>query len=92
MTKTPETTDLRAWMRAATEIELVTLAVAAGTTRRYLYHLASGKRRASAELAGRLEDAAAIITRASKRRLPKLSRTALCTACATCPYATKCKK
>lgn len=78
------------WMEAATTHEQIMLAAAAETSRAYLYRLASGARTASAELAGRLEEAAADLRAVSKGRLPVLTRGDLCPACAGCPYFQKC--
>lgn len=65
-------TNLKAWMTAATSLEQETLAKEAGTSRRYLYQLASGVRRARPDLAARLEKAASPLRKASKGRLPRL--------------------
>lgn len=81
---------MREWMDAATVEEQTALAKAADTSRKYLYKLATGERTAQAELAGRLEQAAADIRRVSKKRLPLLLRSHLCPACAGCPYAARC--
>lgn len=78
------------WMATATTAEQDLLAELAGTSRKYLYHLAAGTRNASADMAARLEQASVGISRKSKGRLPKLSRVDLCTACARCPYAGGC--
>lgn len=89
MNKNPYLSD---WMAAATVAEQKALAANAGTSHKYLYRLASGERRASAELAGALEDAAEALRRGSKGRLPRLMRYHLCNACASCPFASLCKK
>lgn len=83
-------TPMRAWMAAATPDEQALLAERAGTTKGHLYQLAGGHRQASAELAGRIEAAAAQMHKASKGRLPLVVRTDLCAACRSCQYAAKC--
>lgn len=83
---------LRVWMALATAEEQRLLASRAGTSRAYLYQLASGKRMATADLAGRIADEAEILRRGSKGRLPKLLRGELSSACEECPYARKCEK
>lgn len=65
-------TNLKAWMKAATAVEQNMLAEGGGTSRRYLYQLASGVRHASLKLAQQLEEAAQPLRRASKGRLPRL--------------------
>lgn len=80
------------WMAAATTAEQEQLAREAGTSRKYLYQLAAGARNASADMAARLEQASIGLSRTSKGRLPKLSRTNLCAACAQCPFAGGCAR
>ena len=87
--------NLTAWIRLATPKERAALAAAAGTSVVYLYQMAAAdgqayKRGASAAMAGRIERAAAPLTRASKGRLPTLVRTDLCAACRDCEYAQRC--
>lgn len=65
-------TNLKEWMTAATTLEQEALAREAGTSRRYLYQLASGVRRARPALADKLEKAARPLRKASKGRLPIL--------------------
>lgn len=79
------------WMKAATRAEQESLAEQAGTSRAYLYRLSSGQRVASAELASAIEVAAETLRAKSKGRLPRLMRYHLCSACALCPFALKCK-
>lgn len=86
--------NLYAWMRLATTEEQEELATAAGTSRLYLYQLASDNptvtREASPDLARRIELAAEPIRKRSKRRLPKLLRTDLNSACRACEFAQRC--
>ena len=77
------------WMQLSSGAEQAVLADFAKTSRRYLYKLANGSKVASAELAGRIEQAAAII-RKENPTLPRLLRTDLCPACAGCPFALQC--
>lgn len=85
---------LQEWMKAATTEEQYELAAAAKTSRSVLYQLTyskeKGGRTASAELAGRIEEAAAPITARAKDRLPALTRGDLAPACAECHYFKKC--
>lgn len=86
--------NLYAWMRLATTEEQEELAAGAGTSRLYLYQLASDNpavtREASPDLAKRLELAAEPIRKRSKGRLPKLLRTDLNSACRACEFAQRC--
>lgn len=83
-------------MRAATTAEQLELAASAKTTRSVLYQLTyveeKGGRKASAELAARIETAAAPITKRAKGRLPALTRGDLNATCGQCPYLHKCLK
>ena len=79
------------WLRAATTDEQAVLATEARTSRQYLYHIAGGFRTPSADVAGRIETAAAKLRRVSKGRLPKLTRADICPACEQCPYIKKCR-
>lgn len=79
-------------MKLATTAEQTQLADSAFTTRSYLYGLASGNRKASAQMAGDIEEASKILRKSSKQRLPLLHRKDLCIACSLCPYANKCKE
>lgn len=82
--------NLKAWLRISSRAEKMALAEAAGTKYMYLYHLSNSEadygRGASAELAGRLEDAAQPIN-AENPALPPLRRPDMCAACRQCPYA-----
>lgn len=79
--------NIKVWMKLATTVEQFELAKLADTSRVYLYHLANGKRQASATMAARIELASVVMRRKSKNRLPLLKRTNLCVACGKCPFA-----
>ena len=81
---------MRAWMSAATPDEQLLLAQRIGTSRGMLYQLSGGHRQASADMAGRIEAATAVMAKASKGRLPAIVRTDVCEACRQCSYAAKC--
>ncbi len=83
-------TPMKAWMSAATTAEQELLAAKAGTSRGMLFQLAGGHRQASAALAGKIEHVALDMAKASKGRLPIVTRTDLCAACQQCQYAAKC--
>jgi hypothetical protein len=77
-------------MSAATPDEQLLLAQKVGTTKGQLYQLSGGHRRASADMAGRIESATIEMAKASKGRLPIVYRTDVCEACRACQYAAKC--
>lgn len=85
--------NLKAWMLLATPQEQEALAAGAGTSRKYLYHLANAEanygRGASPDLARRLGLAAQPIN-AKNPRLPRVLRVDLAEACRGCEYAAKC--
>lgn len=85
---------MKKWMNVATAAEQEVLATRAGTTRNYLYQVAGGHRSLAPELAGRIETAARTLrkSKSQKLRLPILVRANLASACAECPYASKCLK
>ena len=89
---------LRAWMAVATAQEQQTLAMFSRTSRAYMYTVAnagstkrkvSGKRIISADLAGRLAQAASAL-RVINPALPELLRTDLSPTCGDCEYAKRC--
>lgn len=82
---------LKKWMRLATTYEQTELAKKARTSREYLYQLSNNVREASPEIAGRIEAAAKKLRKASKGRLPELTRVDMSSVCAGCPYALKCR-
>lgn len=65
-----------------TLLELRDLAKRAGTSLKYVQHLASGRRQASATMAGAIEKASG----------GEVGRETLCAACRSCPYLKKCRK
>jgi len=77
-------------MRSADPSEQELLAARVGTTRGMLFQYAGGHRKASALTAGKIEHETALMTKASKGRLPVVYRTDLSEACLTCQYARKC--
>lgn len=86
---------MKQWMSLATPDEQKLLARRVGTSRAYLYFLAADEtkvhhRKPSASMAALIERETLAMHKASKGRLPKLYRTDLVPACATCPYARKC--
>jgi DNA-binding transcriptional regulator YdaS (Cro superfamily) len=81
-------TKLKAWMQAASTAQQDQLAKLAKTSRKTLYHLASGERNASAAKAIAIERAAGRVKGAVS--LPLLRRGDLSPACAKCDYAQRC--
>src|SRR4051812_46604596 len=88
---------LKLWLSQATTLERNKLSELAGTKRSYLYFLSNPEksygRTASAELAQRLEKAAAGVRDTSaeaKARLPLLLRTDLAPVCLVCAFAKRC--
>lgn len=76
-------TPFRKWHDGATMIARQRVAALAGTSVKYLDHIAKGRKQASAELAARLEEALVGIG------VVKINRGHLCEACSTCPYRTQ---
>lgn len=83
---------MKRWMALATTEEQERLALAAGTSREYLYQMASGHRTPLSGLAARIEKGAYDLRKLSKGRLPVLLRTDLSSVCAGCPFAPSCKE
>lgn len=85
---------LKQWVISATGDEIGALLKRTGISRNYLYQLTGGHREPSAELAGKLADAAEFIRKRAKAdaRLPDLTRANLCNACSMCPHARACAK
>lgn len=81
---------LKDWMARASTLEKHEMARLAQTSVAYLHQIATGHRKASAELAGRLEIASGILADKTANVLPRLRRLDLCAACAVCPYARGC--
>ena len=86
---------LKKWWLLASADERSAMARAVGSTARYLYYLAnpgaSYGRKASDELAARVEVAAAAAKKCNPQ-LPALYRTDLSEVCRDCPYAKRCLK
>lgn len=87
---------LKLWMRHASTDEQEELAVNAGTSRQMLYSLSAiptstAHRKASNDLAARIEEAAQPIIKNAEGRLPSLNRGDLNYTCAVCPYFKACK-
>lgn len=85
-------TPLQHAMRLMTPEEQEDMAARAGTSRNYLYQLATEHRGVSAKLAARLERAYTEVKAASPRRdiLPELLCVDLAEVCAECDYARQC--
>lgn len=81
-------TKLAQWLEAATPFERKSLIKLAKISEQTLYFLLNGKRKASAEVAGRMAGALAEIKGAADH-LPEVTRADICEACAKCPYAQK---
>lgn len=75
-------------MDLATTEEKKRLAKLSGTSMIYLYSIAAGERKASAELAGRIEEASHKMR--LEAHLPELLRSDICPTCRKCPYSLKC--
>lgn len=82
---------VKEWMSAANRAEQEQLAALANTSRAHLYHLRTGRRIASADLAQDLEAASSQLSVASRGRLKVLHREDLSHACGRCEYAKKCR-
>ena len=81
---------LKQWLTTATGEEIEKLADIADTSVQYLHHLAMGRRKASAELSGKIEEAA-LLLRMENRTLPDLTRGDVSPVCRACPYYRQCK-
>jgi len=81
----------KSWMKESTIDEKRELAAHAETSLSLLYQLSYGTRKASSELAGRIEkSAAAIAKRGRHKALPELRRGDLAEACAKCQHYKDC--
>lgn len=81
--------NIKKWWISATPNEIKSLAKLAETSVEYLRQLANGQRNGKADLAAKLEIAAAIIrhrNRAAEARLPILRCGDIAVACASCRY------
>lgn len=81
---------MKRWMNLAHTEEQIELAELAGTSRGYLYHIASGDRVPSVDLAARIEVASRTLHKKSRKRLPKIMRNEICAICSECFYVNKC--
>ena len=81
---------MKLWMLAASPAQQTDLALRAGTSRQYLYHLSGGFRDASPGLAARLEAASLAMTTETGGALPRVYRTDLNADCRKCEFAQKC--
>lgn len=78
------------WMQVSTMDEKETVVAAANTSLAMLYQLASGHRKASADLAGRIANGLALVGRKKRKTpLPVVLRGDLCETCAACSYYRK---
>jgi len=81
---------MKVWMLAASPTQQTDLALRAGTSRQYLYHLSGGFRDASPGLAARLEAASLAMSTETGGQLPRVYRTDLNADCRNCDFAQKC--
>lgn len=77
---------LSAFLAVATARERADMAEVAGVHANQFHTLVAGRRRASADLAARIEHASRILHRV-KPHLPIIQRTDTCETCASCPHA-----
>lgn len=82
---------LAEFLDKATDEEITTLVDLAGTSLAYLKHIAKGRRKASSELAGKIEDGALMLI-LERRTLPQLSRGDISETCGECPYYLQCQQ
>jgi hypothetical protein len=82
-------TMLKLFMTQASSAEQLRLAELAGTTRGMLYQVSSGFRSFGPVKAAAIERASAVLTKENPQ-LPRLYRTDLADACASCDFAQKC--
>lgn len=76
---------IKNWMETATPAQQKALAKFAGTSRTYLYQLANGTRKASSEMAAKLENAAELLSQ--KENIGLLPRYFVSKICNGCHYA-----
>lgn len=80
----------KAWMQESTMDEKETVVAAAETSLALLYQLASGHRKASSELAGRIAKGIALVGKKKRKTpLPVVLRGDLCETCSKCSYYMK---
>jgi len=81
----------KSWMKESTIDEKRELAAHAETSLSLLYQLSYGTRKASSELAGRIEKSVAVMNRRARHKpLPAIDRGDLTEACAKCPFYKAC--
>lgn len=78
---------LAEWYQSATPQERKKLIYLSNVCADTIYKVSNGSRKASAEVAARLEVALAAL-----ERPPDITRADICDACSKCPYAIKCLK
>lgn len=82
----------RDWMKESTMDEKWTVVAAADTSLPLLYQLASGHRKASADLAGRIAKGIALVAKKKRREpLPVVTRGDICETCGKCEYFKECE-
>lgn len=80
----------KTWMQESTMDEKQTVVAAADTSLALLYQLASGHRKASADLAGRIVKGISLVAKKKRKTpLPVVLRGDICETCAGCSYYTK---
>lgn len=75
--------ELRYWLNSALPPQRELLAKYAKTSLKYLWHLAGGQRKASAEMAAKIEAAS---DRVSRTGMYRLKRGEISKTCAKCPF------
>jgi len=82
----------KVWMDLSTTQDKLRLAKLSGTSRTYLYQIASGLRVATSDKAADISAGSRQLYIESGKRLFVLERSDLSPACAACPYSPKCRK
>lgn len=86
------TAKFKDWMKLSTALEKKELAIKARTSLSLLYQLDYGTRKASADLAGRIEQGVKSINRRKRHTpLPDVQRGDLCETCAKCRFYKECE-
>jgi hypothetical protein len=83
-------TKYKQWMKAATVEQKSTAAEKADTSLAHLYQLSTGFRKASPDLAARVEKGIEVANRGTE--LPVIRRGDLAETCAKCPFYKDCEK
>jgi transcriptional regulator with XRE-family HTH domain len=82
----------KTWWKEAASSEKKQVAEFASSSVMTLWQYANGTRRPSPDMAGRLEEAIAIVNRLPRhKKLPEVTRGDLNDVCATCKYYKECK-